>query len=39
MAFTLSDSAFWLVTVTGLASLTATLVLLARWPRMRLRQR
>jgi hypothetical protein len=39
MGITSSDAGFWLITAAGVASLTATLVLLARWPRMRLRQR
>ena len=36
---TSSDTGFWLLTAAGVASLVATLLLLARWPRMRLRQR
>jgi hypothetical protein len=33
-----SDTGFWLLTAAGITSLTATLLLLARWPRLRLRK-
>jgi hypothetical protein len=39
MGIAASDTGFWLVTAAGVTSLTATLLLLARWPRLRLRQR
>jgi hypothetical protein len=39
MGIAASDTGFWLMTAAGVGSLTATLLLLARWPRMRLRQR
>jgi len=39
MGIAASDTGFWLITATGVASLAVTLLLLARWPRMRLRQR
>jgi hypothetical protein len=38
MGLASSDTGFWLLTAAGVASLTATLLLLARWPRMRLRK-
>jgi hypothetical protein len=38
MGLASSDTGFWLLTAAGIASLTATLLLLARWPRMRLRK-
>ena len=38
MGLASSDTGFWLITAAGVASLTATLLLLARWPRMRLRK-
>jgi len=37
MGLTSSDTGFWLLTAAGITSLTATLLLLARWPRMRLK--
>jgi len=39
MGITSSDAGFWLMAAAGVASLAATLLLLVRWPRMRLRQR
>jgi hypothetical protein len=39
MGIAASDTGFWLITGAGVASLSATMLLLARWPRMRLRQR
>ena len=32
-----SDPGFWLIGATGVASLTATLLLLVRWPRLRVK--
>ena len=33
-----TDTGFWLIAIAGLGSLTATLLLLDRWPRLRLRK-
>jgi hypothetical protein len=38
MGIASSDTGFWLISAAGFASLTATLLLLARWPRLRLRK-
>jgi hypothetical protein len=35
---TTTDTGFWLIGIAGLGSLAATLLLLARWPRLRLRK-
>ena len=39
MGIASSDTGFWLISAAGFASLTATFLLLARWPRLRLRKR
>ncbi len=37
MGLASSDTGFWLLAAAGVTSLTATFLLLARWPRMRLK--